>query len=177
MCTQTLTKDFSQDEIIRILDLKPLPVEGGYFRPTYRGDLRLGTDALPPGFPSARQITSAIYYFLTADTKSRLHRLRTDEMWHFYLGDPVTIHIFRLGHGYTKTLLGQNLLQGQAVQAVVPAHSFFGAHLQPGGQWALMGCTLSPEYRNEDFSLPSLEEFEELLGSFPQQQETLQRLR
>ena len=171
------TADLTAADVIRILELEPLPVEGGYFRPTYRGQLHLPTTALPPGFTSARHITSVIYYFLTADTKSRLHRLPTDEMWHFYVGDSVELHVFQFDNDYTKYILGHDLMQDQTVQAVAPAHSWFGARLQAGGQWALMGCTLAPEYADEAFSLPAAAEFAALLDRFPAQQDLLTTLR
>lgn len=166
----------TETDIIQTLRLEPLPVEGGYFRPTYRGRLQLPTDVLPPGFTAERSITSAIFYFLTKDTKSRLHRLPTDELWHFYLGDAVALHVFH-GNDYTHSILGHDLLQGQLVQVVVPAHSWFGAHLQTDGQWALMGCTLAPEYADEDFSLPGPADFTALLNQFPTQQKVLHGLR
>lgn len=187
------TPDLTAADVIRLLELEPLPVEGGYFRPTYRGPLQLPTALLPPGSTLERSITSAIYYLLTADTISRLHRLPTDEMWHFYMGDPVGLHIFQPYVDYTKFYLGHDLVQGQTVQAVVPAHSWFGARLLVGEQegqppvfhsglrpstgWALMACTLAPAYSDEDFSLPDPAEFAALLARFPAQQEILNDLR
>ena len=164
-------------DVIRILELEPLPVEGGYFRLTYSGVVELPEAVLPPAISTGRPIMSVIYYFLTADTKSRLHRLPTDEMWHFHMGDPVDLHLFQSENDYTKFTLGHDLLQGQTVQAVVPAHCWFGARLQTGGQWALMACSLAPAYSDEDFSLPDAAEFAALLARFPAQQEILDDLR
>ena len=163
--------------MIRILKLEPLPVEGGYFRLTYSGDVELPAAVLPPAISTDRPITSVIYYFLTADTKSRLHRLLTDEMWHFYMGDPVDLHLFWSCDDYTKFTLGHDLLQGQTVQAVVPAHCWFGARLQTGGRWALMACSLAPAYSDEDFSLPDAAEFAALLARFPAHKKILEDLR
>lgn len=171
------TSDFSAADIIRILDLKPLPVEGGYFRLTYTGELQLPASVLPSSIRSERPATSVIYYLLTADTKSRLHRLEIDEMWHFYVGNEVGLFVFGAEYDYAKVTLGHNLLLGQSVQAVVPAQSWFGARLESGGKWALMACSLAPAYSDEDFSLPDDEEFDSLLARFPAQQEILHDLR
>lgn len=164
-------------DVIRILDLAPLPVEGGFYRETYTGELQLPANVLPPEIVSHRSISSAIYYFLTADSKSRLHRLVTDEIWHFYQGDPVDLFVFQSDYDYAKVELGPHILQGQVVQAVVPAKSWFGASLQAGGEWALMACSLAPAYSKEDFSLPDAAEFDALMARFPSQQEILLNLR
>ncbi len=169
--------DFAPADIIRILDLKPLPVEGGYFRQTYLGGLQLPEEVLPPSVRSDRPASSLIYYLLTADTKSRLHRLELDEVWHFYMGDVVELHVFGSDVDYTKFSLGHGLLEGQNVQALVAAHSWFGARLRPGGTWALMGCSLAPAYSDEDFSLPDDAEFASLLARFPNQKKILHYLR
>ena len=170
-------RELSATDIIRHFDLKPLPVEGGYYRVTYTGDLRLPASVLPPSIRSERPAKSVIYYLLTADTISRLHRLEIDEMWHFYLGDSVDLFVFGTEDDYTKIELGHELLYGQTVQAVVPAHSWFGARLQTGGGWALMACTLAPAYSDEDFSLPDDADFDSLLARYPAQQKILHELR
>jgi uncharacterized protein len=77
------------DELIRILQLKPLPLEGGWYRETHRSSLQLPAQVLGPHYRDARSATTAIYYLLTPDTFSALHRLPADEVFHFYLGDPV----------------------------------------------------------------------------------------
>ena len=167
----------SAADVIRILQLKPLPVEGGYFRLTYTGELTLPAAVLPPQISSERPVTSVIYYLLTAETASRLHRLVTAEMWHFYMGDAVELHTFGSDNDYTKFDLGHDLLQGQTVQAVVPAGSWFGARLKAGGAWALMACALAPAYSDEDFALPDASDFAALLARFPAQQKILHALR
>lgn len=169
--------ELKAEEVIRILGLEPLPVEGGYYRPTYTGELQLPATVLPSSIGSARPITSVIYYFLTAGMKSRLHRLEIDEMWHFYMGDAVALHVFQPEIDYTNLVLGHDLSQGQTVQAVAPARSWFGARLQAGGRWALMACVLAPAYSEEDFALPDAAEFAALLARFPAQREILNDLR
>lgn len=171
------TSSLSAAEVIRMLDLEPLPVEGGYFRVTYTGSLLLPASVLPSHLRSERPVSSVIYYLLTEDTKSRLHRLELDEMWHFYVGDPIVLYQFGTDNNYTKTILGPDLLERQSVQSVIPAHTWFGARLQSGGNWALMACSLAPAYLDEDFSLPSDDEFASLLNRFPAQRQVLLDLR
>ena len=171
------TNDLTASDVIRHFDLRPLPVEGGFYRVTYTGNLRLPASVLPASISSERPAKSVIYYLLTADTKSRLHRLEIDEMWHFYLGDLVDLYVFGPEFDYTKFELGQAVLEGQAVQAVVPAHSWFGARLRRGGSWALMACSLAPAYSDEDFSLPGDADFASLLARYPAQRQILHELR
>ncbi len=171
------TSDLSAGDVIRHFDLRPLPVEGGFYRVTYTGNLQLPASVLPPSISSERPAKSVIYYLLTADTKSRLHGLETDEIWHFYMGDQVDLFVFGTDTDYTKIELGHDILGGQTVQAVVPAHSWFGARLRSGGSWALMACSLAPAYRDEDFSLPSDADFASLLARYPAQRKILHELR
>ena len=171
------TADTSAAEIIQALNLEPLPVEGGYYRVTYTGSLRLPASILPANIRSDRPAKSVIYYLLTADTKSRLHRLETDEMWHFYFGDEVELYVFGTEVDYTKITLGHDIVAHQTVQAVVPAHNWFGARLQKGGNWALMACSLAPAYSDEDFSLPDDTEFSSLMTRFPAHRRILRDLR
>jgi len=113
----------------RLLDLEPLRPEGGFFRETYR---------------SPR--SSAIYYLLTPEAASRLHRLPHDEIWHFYLGDPVEmLHLRSDGTGERLTL-GTALESGQRPQVLAPAGVWQGARLAAGGRWALMGTTMAPGF-------------------------------
>ena len=146
----------SAAEVIRLLDLAPLEFEGGYFRRTYTHPHSLPAAALPPGYAGPRPLASTIYYLLTADTCSRLHRLPTDELWHFHLGDPVALHLFPAGDEgrfeHQKIVLGTDLAGGHQVQAVVPGGCWFGAHLVAEGEWALLGCTLAPAFADEDFT-------------------------
>lgn len=133
------------DELIRFLRLEPLPREGGWYRETYRSART---------WPSiARSAGTAIYYLLTPDTFSALHRLPTDEVFHFYLGDPV--EMLQLGpnveDGGRIVTLGSDILAGQQVQTVVPAGVWQGSMLREGGAFALMGTTMAPGFDFADY--------------------------
>ncbi len=132
------------DRILSALGLRPLPFEGGYFAETFRSPPG-------PGNRGSEALSTAIYYFLTAGTRSRLHRLPKDELFHFYDGDPVEmLHLFPDGTGRTL-LLGRNVLWGERPQVRVPAGVWQGARLLPGGRFALLGTTMAPGFSEGDF--------------------------
>jgi predicted cupin superfamily sugar epimerase len=138
-------------EIIQALDLKPHPEEGGWYRETYRSEESISKTSLPSRYLSSRSFGTAIYYLLTSSTFSAMHRLRTDEIFHFYLGDPVEmLQVFPDGSSRTVTL-GSNLSAGHEPQAVVVRGTWFGSKLVEGGEFALMGTTMAPGFEFEDY--------------------------
>jgi predicted cupin superfamily sugar epimerase len=139
------------DELIRSLNLQPHPKEGGFFRETYRADERWPAAALPARYTGDRHASTAIYYLLKPGTFSALHRLQTDEVFHYYLGSPVRmLQLLPDGTGRT-VVLGPDILAGQAVQVVVPAGVWQGSLLEPGGDFALLGCTVAPGFEYVDY--------------------------
>lgn len=139
--------------IIELLDLQPLPVEGGHFRQTYRSEESVPGNALPDRYQREKLLCTAIYYLLTTDPDSfsALHRLPTDEIYHFYLGDPLEM-LLLFPHGDSAVVrLGPDLRAGQQVQFVVPGEVWQGARLAPGGSFALMGTTMAPGYDEQDY--------------------------
>ncbi len=138
-------------EIIHRLQLLPLTIEGGYFRETYRSPLRHGPHALPPEYGGERNASTAIYYLLTPDTFSAIHRVKSDEVFHFYAGDPVEmLQLWPDGEASVVTI-GNDLAAGQLPQLVVPGGVWQGCRLKSGGRWALMGCTVAPGFDYADF--------------------------
>ncbi|HYQ92594.1 MAG TPA: cupin domain-containing protein, partial [Candidatus Competibacteraceae bacterium] len=132
--------------LIELLQLKPLPIEGGYFRRTYCSDETIARDALPARYSQARALGSAIYFLLHGAAFSALHRLRSDEIYHFYRGDPVELLLlFPDGSGEVR-ILGPALEAGQQPQVMAPHGVWQGSRLKPGGHYALMGTTLAPAY-------------------------------
>lgn len=140
------------DDVKRLLALEPLEPEGGCFAETYRS-----REALPPGTlpgqSSLRPLATAICYLLEPGTFSALHRLRSDEIFHFYLGD--TVEMLQLGPGTESRVLrlGGDLAAGERPQAVVPAGTWQGTRLGAGGLWALLGTTVAPGFDLADFEL------------------------
>lgn len=136
------------DTLIELLGLEPLPIEGGRFRRTYCSrETATGDDGVE------RPMGSAIYYLLTddADSFSALHKLPTDEIYHFYLGDPVNLTLLEEGRSAQTVTLGQGLTAGQHVQFVAPANVWQGSKLAPGGSYALLGTTMAPGFMDADY--------------------------
>ncbi len=155
----------SVEQLKALLQLKPLPVEGGYFAEVYRSPETLPKEALPARYGGARSMGTGIYYLLTPDTFSALHRLRSDEVYHFYLGDPVEmVQLWPDGSG-KRVRLGSDLLQGMQLQTVVPQGVWQGSRLCPGGRFALLGTTMAPGYDQADFEAGRRER---LIQAYPQ---------
>jgi len=139
--------------LIEILGLQPHPIEGGHFRETYRSARVVPPSAMPAGGHSAagRSLSTAIYFLLTADTFSELHRLPTEEVFHFYLGGPVRmLQLFPDGQG-REVVIGPDVLAGQRPQVVVPAGVWQGSRLEPGVDFALLGATMAPGFEYADY--------------------------
>lgn len=139
------------DRVIALLGLRPLPDEGGFYAETYRLFGRDDRSAEPP--TDARPLATAIYYLVTPDAFSALHRLSTDELFHFYLGDPVEqLRLRPDGTGQVVTL-GIDLEAGQRPQVVVPGGVWQGARVAPGGGhgFALLGTTMTPGFAFADY--------------------------
>lgn len=142
---------FRADELIALLNLSPLPLEGGYYRETYRSADSLTASALPRIYDRDKSAATAIYYLLTPDTFSALHRLPTDEIFHFYLGDPVEMLQLDLDGSGRVVTLGTDLRAGHQPQVVVPRGVWQGSHLQQGGAIALLGTTMAPGFDFSDY--------------------------
>ncbi len=140
------------DEIKALLHLEPHPVEGGWYRRTYTSDVSV---ALLRG---VRPYGTAIYYLLEEGTFSEMHVLASDEIFHFYLGDPVEMLQLLPDGGSALFTLGRDLAAGQHVQLVVPAGVWQGTRLVDGGKVALLGCTVTPGFDFADYrSAPAAE--------------------
>jgi predicted cupin superfamily sugar epimerase len=137
-------------EVIERLGLTPLEVEGGWFRETHRSELTVfGASLHAEG--DGRTASTAIYYLLTPDTFSALHRLPHDEVYHFLLGDPVEMLQLAPGAPTRRVVLGNDLRAGDTLQEIVHANVWQGSRLRAGGAWALMGVTVAPGFEYRDY--------------------------
>ncbi|MFW5705427.1 MAG: cupin domain-containing protein [Bacteroidota bacterium] len=138
-------------QVIEMLGLEPLPEEGGFYRETFRSDLQLSRECLPQVYTDSRSAYTCIYYLVTPESFSALHRLPADEIWHFYLGDPLEqLQLFPGGRGKI-ILLGQDLENNEHPQVCVPAGVWQGTRLKDGGRYALVGTTMAPGFEFADF--------------------------
>lgn len=158
------------DQIIFFLSLKPHPEEGGHFIETYRSLEIIPETALPGRYKGIRNFGTAIYYLLTPGTFSAIHRLQSDEIFHFYLGDPVEmLQLWPDGSGKV-VILGPDILNGMQPQVVVPRGIWQGAKLLKDGKFALLGTTVLPGFEFADYESGSRDE---LVKSHPQYRESI----
>lgn len=134
------------------LSLIPHP-EGGYYRETYRSELSIAREALPPQFTGPRLVSTAIYFLLAGDNFSAFHRLRSDELWHFYAGSPLTVHVVDPDGAYSEIQLGNDPDAGAVLQAAVRAGRWFGSRVRDPKTFALAGCTVAPGFDFADFEM------------------------
>lgn len=160
--TRRPAKAPSAAELIELHGLRPHP-EGGFYRETYRSGGRTG----------GRCYCTAICFLLPAGAKSRLHRLKSDELWHFYLGGPLTVAQIRPDGAVVRAVLGPDPAAGHAQQLVVPAGTWFGAYPEPGTKYSFVGCTVSPGFDFEDFEFGNRAA---LLAEFPGAAALIKRL-
>ena len=162
-------------ELISFLGLAPLPEEGGYFRETWRSPVSVAPGVTPLRYTSEKSLGTAIYYLLSSDPDSfsALHRLPTDEIYHFYLGDPVEMLLLAPDGSGRRVTLGHDLAAGQHVQFVVPSGTWQGTRLVAGGSYALMGTTMSPGFDPADYQ-PGRRD--DLISIYPQHAASIQAL-
>ncbi len=160
-------KDLNAAELIALYGLQPHP-EGGYFSETYRSEGK----AVYPGL-GPRNFSTAIYFLLQAGDRSRLHRLKADELWHFHLGGPLAVaQIFPDGR-VENTILGSDLKAGQRLRHAVPAGCWFGSYPCEGTEFSFVTCTVAPGFEFPDFELGTRLE---LLERFPGAAELIKKL-
>ena len=163
------------DYWIKTLGLSPHP-EGGYFHEVYRSTETIGANHLPGRFNGARSFSTAIYYLLKTGERSRLHRIKSDEIWHFYRGLPLIIHTFGANGSYVAVRLGENPGRGERYQYMVPAGTWFAVTVDsdPGinEDFALAGCTVAPGFDFEDFEMAD----EAILEAYPGHDDVIRKL-
>lgn len=161
------------EQIIELLNLQPHPTEGGFFAETYRSDENISLSGLPSRYDGDRPLGTAIYYLLTPDTFSAMHRLKSDEVFHFYFGDPCTMLQLYPDGGSKQITLGNNLALDQIPQVVVPRGVWQGTRLNDGGEYALLGTTVTPGFDFSDFELGNRDE---LAVKYPDHEKLIEAL-
>jgi hypothetical protein len=147
--------------------------EGGYFSEEYRSDELHHKDFLPDRYTSERHFSTAIYFLIEGDDFSSFHRLKSDELWHFYEGGTVKIIMIN-NEGKLKTnLLGTNFEQNESPLVIIEKNSWFAAELVDKNSYALVGCTVSPGFDFNDFSLANPDE---LIKLFPHHTGIIEKL-
>lgn len=154
--------------LIDKLGLQPHP-EGGYYRETYRAKDQITLD----GFEGDRNYSTAIYFLLTSENFSAFHKIRQDEVWHFYSGSPLFVHVINQEGVYTRHTVGIDIANGEVPQLVVKAGDWFGSSVVTANAYSLVGCTVAPGFDFRDFEMAKREE---LLKEFPAHRGIIDRL-
>ncbi|UTW67850.1 cupin domain-containing protein [bacterium SCSIO 12643] len=139
-------------QIIKTLDLEPHP-EGGYFKETYRSQGKLNPQESGLRIEGERNFSTCIYFLLTAGNFSAFHRIQQDEIWHFYDGAPIDLHIISKEGVYKKIKIGRDFSNGEVPQYVVSAGDWFASEVASDGAFSLAGCTVAPGFDFRDFEL------------------------
>ncbi|MBD2480442.1 cupin domain-containing protein [Planktothrix sp. FACHB-1365] len=160
------------EQLIEKYQLIPHP-EGGYFRETYRSEGVIPDSALPDNFTGDRNYCTGIYFLLPQGTKSCLHRIQSDEMWHFYLGGSMTLVLMHEDYGVQNIILGSDIQAGETVQFIVPAGWWFGGYPNSESAYSFVGCTVAPGFDFADFELASRTD---LISQFPESSELILKL-
>lgn len=147
--------------------------EGGYYRESFRSPDEIQAAGLSPRYGSSRSCSTAIYFLLKGRDVSALHRIESDEVWHYYAGSPLTIHVIDASGGLTRLSLGPDIERGQSFQAVVRGRHWFGATVDDENGYSLVGCTVAPGFCFQDFELGRRST---LVARFPQHRELIERL-
>src|SRR6218665_315139 len=139
-------------------------VEGGWYSEIYRSALTIPHQAIQPAFSGDRSASTHIYFLLEKEDFSAFHRIKSDEIWHFYNGDPLIVYEIDQDGILTEHLLGQDPSQGQSLCCVIKANNWFGSKVADGGTYGLAGCTVAPGFDFADFDLA---EKKKLMEEFP----------
>lgn len=140
--------------------------EGGYFKETYRAAETIKKGALPRRFGGNRSFSTAIYFLLEQDNFSAFHRIKSDECWHFYAGGTLLIYIINTEAKLQVVKLGNNVLNGETFQHVVPAGCWFASIPAASTDYSLVGCTVAPGFDFADFELAEREALKRRLPMF-----------
>ncbi len=158
--------------IVEELDLKPHP-EGGFYKETYRSSGVISKNSLPIKFSGDRNYYTAIYFLLTSDNFSAFHRIKQDEIWHYYQGDPLYVHIIDKDGRYVQQEIGLDFKNGAVPQFMVPAGCWFASSVKNKNSYSLVGCTVSPGFDFNDFELAQRDKLSE---TFPEHSIIIKKL-
>jgi hypothetical protein len=154
------------------LSLKPHP-EGGYYKEIYRSEEIIKQQYLPERYTADHCFSTAIYFLVKGHEHSSFHRIKSDELWHFYCGSSLILYSIDKDGMLFRIKLGSNLEQGQLFQAHIKRGCWFAAEPENADSYTLVGCTVSPGFEFEDFELGNKEELSKL---FPRHQALIHKL-
>jgi predicted cupin superfamily sugar epimerase len=166
--------NYTIHEVAQLLSMQPHP-EGGYYKETYRSELQLLQPALPDCFGGKRNVSTAIYFLIGSKMFSAFHKIKSDELWHFYAGSPLHVHELNTEGNYHLIKLGLDVSDGYFPQAQVKAGVWFASECAVDNEnaWSLVGCTVAPGFDFNDFVLADKAQ---LANEYPQHHLLIERL-
>ncbi len=147
--------------------------EGGFFKETYRTNSKIKKNNLPDEFNGDRHLATAIYFLLNKNEHSTFHKLKADEIWHYYTGSSLILYLLPPGGTMEIIHLGTDLEAGEEPQAIIKNNTWFAAELKDKTSFGLYGCTTSPGFEYKDFEIADKKK---LLAQYPQHKDILNRL-
>lgn len=163
---------YTADFWIRNLQLNK-HIEGGWYSEVYRSALVFTKEQMSPAFESERNVCTHIYFLLEKNGFSAFHKIRSDELWHFYAGDPFIIYEINENGKMEEHLLGNDIEKGQSLFHIIKAGNWFASKLEDGGDYGLAGCTVAPGFDFNDFEMGKKDV---LLQAYPQHAELIDRM-
>lgn len=163
---------FTTQQLIKQYNLQPHP-EGGWYRETYKSTEEISATALPERFGGPRAFSTAIYFLLEQGNFSAFHRIKSDECWHFYAGDPLDVYVLKSDGSLDIIHLGQDINNGQLFQYIVPANCWFASRPAAGSKFCFVGCTVAPGFDFADFEMADATA---LTKKFPEHQDIVKTL-
>ena len=157
---------------IRKLDMLPLPEEGGWYRETYRSDEFIPKHCLPERFSDRRTFATSIYYLLKSDEFSAFHRINQEEIWHFYMGSSLRLHIIDKIGNYSTAVMGPDIDNGAHFQFTINRGDLFAAEVIEADHFSLVGCTVAPGFEFDDFQVPDRKD---LIKRYPEHAVIIER--
>lgn len=160
------------ETLVKELNLLPHP-EGGFYKETYRSERKIAQSCLSPDFKGERNMATGIYFLIEKGNFSALHKIKSDETWHFYYGDALEVIEINEQGILTITQIGSNILKGETFQYTVKANTWFGSRVSGNGNFSLVGCTVYPGFDFNDFELANRQNLTQL---FPQHSQLISEL-
>lgn len=160
------------EKLVTNLELLPHP-EGGFYKEVYRSASVIPKDALAADFSGDRNYCTSIYFLLTSENFSAFHRIKQDEIWHFYGGSSLSVHVIDKDGIYTEHKVGMDFSNGEQPQLVVPAGCWFASSVAAKDSYAFVGCTVAPGFDFDDFELANRSTLQE---EYPQYSAIIHRL-
>ncbi len=160
------------EKLVKKFDLHPHP-EGGWYKQTYKSSLTVTSNELPQQFNGERSFATSIYFLLEEGDYSSFHRIKSDECWHFYSGDPILVYVISENGSLEIITLGSDFENGELFQYVVAANCWFASRPARGSEYCFVGCTVSPGFEFDDFELANVDALSSL---YPNHRELIAEL-